>query len=89
VLNGKMNSDKLFVTIDIELAGQVIHVQLGTDDFAIAGDMNGDKKVDVADADYILNLIAGSKYSEMADFNKDNKIDVADLDYILNIIASH
>ena len=33
VLNGKMTDEKLFATIDIEFGGQVIHVQLGTDDF--------------------------------------------------------
>ena len=36
-LQGKMNDDKLFVTIDIDMQnviGQVIYVQLGTDDFA-------------------------------------------------------
>ena len=36
-LQGKMNEEKLFVTIDIEMnvngTNQVIHVQLGTDDF--------------------------------------------------------
>ena len=38
-LNAKMNENKLFATIDIELplgeATQVIHVQLGTDDFSV------------------------------------------------------
>ena len=89
VLNGKMNSDKLFVTIDIELAGQVIHVQLGTDDFTVAikGDFNGDMRVDAADAEYILTLIAGNEYSEIADFNEDNEVNAADLEFILSIIA--
>ena len=89
VLNGKMNSDKLFVTIDIELAGQVIHVQLGTDDFAVAikGDFNGDMRVDAADAEYVLTLIAGNEYSEIADFNEDNEVNAADLEFILSIIA--
>ena len=35
-LQGKMNEDKLFVTIDInmqESLGQIVYVQLGTDDF--------------------------------------------------------
>ena len=38
-LQGKMNDEKLFVTIDIDMQmlGQVIQVELGTDDFASAG----------------------------------------------------
>ena len=34
-LNGKMNDEKLYVTIDIDLEafGQTVHVELGTDDF--------------------------------------------------------
>lgn len=89
VLNGKMNDEKLFATIDIELAGQVIHVQLGTDDFAIAikGDFNGDMRVDAADAEYVLTLIAGNEYSEIADFNEDYEVNAADLEFILSIIA--
>ena len=37
-LQGKMNEDKLYVTIDIDLQstlGQIVYVQLGTDDFVI------------------------------------------------------
>ena len=38
-LKGKMNDEKLYVTIDIDMQatiGQICHVQLGTDDFASA-----------------------------------------------------
>lgn len=39
VLNGKMNDEKLFVTIDIDMKdtalGDVVYVQLGTDDFVL------------------------------------------------------
>ena len=50
-------------------------------------DLNGDEKVDIADAVSILNLMAESKYTEDADINKDNKVDIADFVSILNIMA--
>ncbi len=65
VLKGKMNDDKLYVTIDIDLTetlGQVIGVQLGTDDFpapvAVRGDVNGDGVVTIADVVAVLEIMA-------------------------------
>ena len=90
-LVGKMNDEKLFVTIDIslEILSQVVHVELGTDDFSaeILGDINGDNKVDVADAQSVLNIIADEDYAQVADVNGDNKVDVADYQSVLNIMA--
>lgn len=53
----------------------------------VVGDINGDEKVDIADAVSVLNLMAESKYTEDADINKDNKVDIADFVSILNIMA--
>ena len=90
-LNGKMNDEKLFVTIDIDMQStlqQVVFVQLGTDDFAKTGDLNGDGKIDIADAVSVLNIMAANEYSKAADVNNDNKIDIADFVSILNIMAA-
>ena len=53
----------------------------------IEGDLNGDGKVDIADAVTVLNIMATGEYIESADVNKDTKVDVADLVTILNIMA--
>lgn len=57
---------------------------------AIKGDVNGDKKVDVADVQAILNHIADDATpatAPEANVNGDEKIDVADIQAVLNIIA--
>ena len=51
------------------------------------GDLNGDAKVDIADAVSVLNIMAEGNYSEMADINNDEKVDIADFVSILNIMA--
>ena len=51
------------------------------------GDLNGDGKIDIADAVSILNLMAGGTYSAQADINRDNIIDIADFVSILNMMA--
>ena len=53
----------------------------------VEGDLNGDGKVDIADAVTVLNIMATGEYIESADVNKDTKVDVADLVTILNIMA--
>ena len=93
-LQGKMNDDKLFVTIDIDLRTimeQFVYVQLGTDDFSTSGkvaDLNGDGKIDIADAVAILNIMAVSEYIADADLNHDQKVDIADFVGVLNIMAA-
>ena len=52
------------------------------------GDLNGDFKVDIADAVTVLNIMAESNYSEAADVNGDDKVDIADFVTILNIMAA-
>ena len=90
-LVGKMNDDKLFVTIDINIPNQVIYVQLGTDDFSTSGkvgDLNGDGKIDIADAVTVLNIMAVGEYKADADLNHDQKVDIADFVTVLNIMAA-
>ena len=55
---------------------------------SITGDLNGDNKVDIADAVTVLNIMAASEYNEAADVNNDTKVDIADFVTILNIMAA-
>lgn len=89
-MKGKFNDEKLFVTIDIDLQGEIIFVQLGSDDFGpvgTRGDLNGDGKVDIADAVSILNVMAEGSDNKAADLNGDEKVDIADFVSVLNIMA--
>ena len=52
------------------------------------GDLNGDDKVDIADAVTVLNIMAAGNYDAAADVNKDQKVDIADFVTILNIMAA-
>ena len=52
------------------------------------GDLNGDKKVDIADAVTVLNIMAASEFKAEADLNGDEKIDIADFVTVLNIMAA-
>ena len=52
------------------------------------GDLNGDAKVDIADAVTVLNIMASGEYNAEADMNGDQKVDIADFVTILNIMAA-
>lgn len=91
VLQGKMNEEKLFVSIDINM-GMVVTVLLGTDDFSVIvvkGDLNGDTVVDIGDAVSILNIMSEGNYIPAADINGDGKVDIADFVGILDIMAGN
>lgn len=53
----------------------------------IRGDLNGDTKVDIADAVSILNIMAEGTNDPIGDLNGDGKVDIADFVTILNIMA--
>ena len=53
----------------------------------IKGDLNGDTKVDIADAVSILNIMAEGTNDPKADLNDDGKVDIADFVTVLNIMA--
>lgn len=55
----------------------------------LKGDLNGDSKVDIADAVTVLNIMAAGGYEAKADLNDDQKIDVADFVTVLNIMAAN
>jgi len=58
------------------------------EDAGITGDLNGDKKVDIADAVTVLNIMAAGEYNAAADINGDQKVDIADFVSVLNIMAA-
>ncbi|MBO7137051.1 MAG: dockerin type I repeat-containing protein [Bacteroidaceae bacterium] len=68
-------------------AGTPAVLNLLVDSGTILGDLNGDGKVDIADAVAVLNIIADGKYNKNADINNDQKIDIADFVAILNIMT--
>ena len=51
------------------------------------GDVNGDGKVDIADAVTVLNIMAEGLHPANADVNGDGKVDIADFVSVLNIMA--
>ena len=53
----------------------------------IKGDLNGDEKVDIADAVCVLNAMAGEQVQGNPDVNGDGNVDIADFVAILNIMA--
>ncbi|MBR6032657.1 MAG: hypothetical protein IKP36_11985 [Bacteroidaceae bacterium] len=57
----------------------------GTD--VVKGDLNGDSRVDIADAVTVLDIMAEEGYSKAADLNGDGKVDIADFVSILDIMA--
>ena len=68
---------------------QIVHVQLGTDDFftIVKGDVDGDGKVDGIDAQAILNVMSDDGYKTECDINKDDKVDGLDYQTVLNIMS--
>lgn len=53
----------------------------------IAGDVNEDGTVDVADISAIISHMAGTALSEHADVNGDGNVDVADISNVISIMA--
>lgn len=55
----------------------------------MAGDVNGDNGVDIADAVAVMNAMAGGTVSGNPDVNGDGSVDIADAVKVLNIMAGH
>ena len=53
----------------------------------VKGDLNGDSKIDIADAVSILNLMAEGNNDSAADLNGDGKVDIADFVSVLDLMA--
>ena len=53
------------------------------------GDLNGDEKVDIADAVTVLDFMAAGSNDPAADLNGDGKVDIADFVTVLDIMAEN
>ena len=53
------------------------------------GDLNGDGKVDIADAVTVLDFMAAGSNDPAADLNGDGKVDIADFVTVLDIMAEN
>ena len=55
-------------------------------DFQLAGDMNSDMMINVADIVLIINLILENQYSSVGDINSDGSLNIQDIILVVNII---
>ena len=53
---------------------------------SLAGDVNGDGEVGIADVNVIINVILGTATNPRADVNGDGEVTVADINTLINII---
>ena len=58
--------------------------------FPIRGDVNGDREVNIADINAVINIILGSDVSDYvrsrADVNSDGEVNIADINVVIDII---
>ena len=55
---------------------------------SVKGDLTGDGKVNAADVQKLLNIIAAEENDPAADLTGDSKVNAADVQKLLNIIAA-
>lgn len=56
---------------------------------AIKGDIDGDRKVDIADVNAAINIMLGKiDYNAAADLNGDGQIDIADVNAVINMMLN-
>ena len=77
------NSQNYFSVIEIEKA---IFDFVDQYDFQLAGDMNSDMMINVADIVLIINLILENQYSSIGDINLDGLLNIQDIILLVNII---
>ena len=89
-IDGKYTSDKLFATINLDVASQKIDIVVGTDDFVvnILGDLNDDGVVNFTDATSILTVMGSGEYNVAADVNNDGIVNFTDYMSILTVMAN-
>ena len=54
----------------------------------LAGDVNGDGEVNIADINALIDLILAGKTSPTADVNGDNEVNIADINAVIDIILN-
>ena len=54
----------------------------------VAGDVNLDGEINIADINAVINVILSSLANPAADVNNDGEVNIADINYIINLILS-
>ncbi len=84
-------TDRANVTDDLH---PVLHIAaVPVPDERLAGDLNGDRQVDVADVNLLLNVALGKdsdpQLAAWADLDSSGVVDVIDLNSLINLILNH
>ena len=53
---------------------------------AVTGDVNGDKEVNIADDNALIDMILSSNSSSVGDVNDDNEVNIADVNALIDLI---
>ena len=54
----------------------------------LAGDVNGDNEVNIADINALIDLILSGSTTPTADVNGDNEVNIADINAVIDIILN-
>ena len=75
------------ITIGNEEAASTFTVRATAVETGVAGDVNGDGEVNIADVNAVINIILGDDSSGIdGDVNGDNEVNIADVNSIIAII---
>lgn len=88
----QLSLDKIVMTASDESsiaqdAPRTVSITVEEGQQGVEGDLTGDDKVNAADIQALLNVIAADEFSTAADLTGDNKVNAADIQALLNIIA--
>lgn len=87
-----MNSRKMTFSITDRVNATTITFDVIQERDAIVGDINGDRMVDVADVNILVNVLLGSdtasNYGNRCDVNNDQLIDISDINALINKLLS-
>jgi hypothetical protein len=54
----------------------------------LPGDINGDREVNLADVNAVIDIILNGSWNPSGDVNGDGEINIADINAVINIILS-
>ena len=83
---------KRIVLVGFLLLSIIASVNASENSLPIIGDVNGDREVNIADINAVINIILGKDASadflRRADVNKDDEINISDVNRIIEIILN-
>jgi uncharacterized lipoprotein YddW (UPF0748 family) len=56
---------------------------------AVAGDVNGDGEVNIADINAVIDMILSGNASPVGDVNGDGEVNIADVNYLIDLVLNH